>query len=54
MHELEELHFIKVRKENLSFKMKKLFSKYKGVFSKEDAASFEIHTKNMRSEWKNI
>ena len=32
----------------------KLSDKYKGVFSKEDAQSFNKHTQQMRKEWDNI
>lgn len=32
---------------------KRLSDKYKGVFSKEDAKSFNAHTKEMRKEWDN-
>ncbi len=54
LHELEELHLIKVLKENISPSKIKLSEKYKGVFSKEDALSFENHTKKLRKEWENI
>lgn len=32
----------------------KLSEKYRGVFTKEDAKSFNDHTKQMRREWDNI
>lgn len=32
----------------------KLSDKYRGVFSKEDAKSFNEHTQQMREEWDNI
>jgi hypothetical protein len=54
LHELEELHLIKVLKENLAPVKTKLSDKYKGVFSKEDAKSFDEHTQTMRGEWGNI
>ncbi|MGH2613058.1 MAG: hypothetical protein ACRDFB_08445 [Rhabdochlamydiaceae bacterium] len=54
LHELEELHLIKVLKENFASHQTKLSDKYKGVFSKEDAKSFEEHTQTMRGEWENI
>jgi len=54
LHELEELQIIKVlEKPNKSDKTK-LSEKYRGVFSKEDAKSFEQHTQTMRGEWDNI
>jgi hypothetical protein len=53
LHELEELHLIKVLKENLAPAKTKLSDKYRGVFSKEDAKSFNEHTQQMRKEWDN-
>ena len=54
LYELEELHLIKVLKKNLNTVKPKLSDKYKGVFSKEDAKSFEKHTQKMRDEWDNF
>lgn len=54
LYELEELHLIKVLKGNLAPTKAKLSDKYKGVFSKEDAKSFNEHTQTMRGEWGNI
>ena len=54
LHELEELHLIKVLKENFTPLKTKLSDKYRGVFSKEDAKSFKDHTQQMREEWNNI
>lgn len=54
LHELEELHLIKVLKKNLIKEQPKLSEKYKGVFSKDDAKSFDVHTQTMRGEWENI
>lgn len=54
IRELEELHLIKVLKENFVPAKTKLSDKYKGVFSKEDAKSFDEHTQIMRGEWDNI
>lgn len=34
-------------------KIKKLSDKYRGVFSEEDAKSFNEHTQQMRKEWDN-
>ncbi len=53
LRELEELHLIKVLKENIVPASPKLSDKYKGVFSKEDAKSFNEHTQAMRKEWSN-
>jgi len=53
LHELEELHLIKVIKGNLAPVKPKLSDKYKGVFSKEDAKSFNDHIHTMRTEWDN-
>jgi hypothetical protein len=34
-------------------KIKNLSDKYRGVFSEEDAKSFNAHTQQMRKEWDN-
>lgn len=54
LHELEELNLIKVLKENIAPVKTKLSDKYKSVFSKEDAKSFNDHTQQMCKEWDNI
>ena len=54
LHTLEELELIKVLKKNPDIVKPKLSDKYKDVFSKEDAKSFEDHTQEMRREWENI
>ena len=53
LHELEELNLIEVLKENFASEKPKLCEKYKGVFTKDDAKSFNAHTQNMRGEWEN-
>ena len=53
IYELEELQLIKVIKKNFAPVKTKLSDKYKGVFSKEDANSFDEHTQAMRKEWDN-
>ena len=53
LRELEELHLIKVLKENISG-TKKLSEKYKGIISKEEAAKLDEHIRQMRNEWDNI
>ena len=54
LHELEELHLIKVLKENVAFTKTKLSGKYKGIISKEQGQSLNEHIQQMRSEWNNI
>ena len=54
LHELEELHLIKVLKENLAPVKTKLSDKYKGIISKEQGQNLNEHIKQMRSEWNNI
>ncbi|MBX7181485.1 MAG: hypothetical protein K1X82_05190 [Bacteroidia bacterium] len=54
LHELEELHLIKVLKENLSTKKTKLSDKYKGTLSPEQGKSLNQHIKQMRNEWNDI
>ena len=52
LHELEELHLIKVLKENIEPVNKtKLSDKYRGMLSKEEGEKLNEHIKQMRSEW---
>ena len=53
LHELEEQNLIKVIQENVTSIKTKLSHKYRGVFSKEDAKSFNDHSQQMRKEWEN-
>jgi hypothetical protein len=53
LHELEELHLIKVLEENIAPSATKISDKYRGVFSEEDARSFNEHTQTLRKEWDN-
>jgi len=54
LRELEELHLIKVLKENDAPINTKLSDKYKGVISKEQGKDLNRHIKQMRSEWNSI
>jgi hypothetical protein len=54
LHELEELHLIKVIKENFTPTKTKLSDKYKGTITKEQGQNLNEHIKQMRSEWNNI
>lgn len=54
LHELEELHLIKVLKENIAPVKTKLSDKYKGIISKEQGRNLNEHIKQMRSEWNSI
>ena len=54
IHELEELHLIKVISENFSRPKTKLSDKYKGIITKEQGQSLNEHISQMRSEWNNI
>jgi hypothetical protein len=54
LHELEELHLIKVLKANQPNAKQKLSDKYKGMISKEQGESLNEHIKQMRSEWNSI
>jgi len=54
LHELQELNLIKVLKEENTQSQSKLSDKYRNVFSKSDASSFDKHTRLMRDEWDNI
>ena len=53
LHELEELHLIKVLKKNVSGNPK-LSDKYKGIITKEKGQRLNEHIKQMRNEWNNI
>jgi hypothetical protein len=54
IHELEELHLIKVLKENIDPAKPKLSDKYRGILSKEEGEKLNEHIKQMRSEWNSI
>ena len=54
LHELEELHLIKVLKENIEPAKTKLSDKYKGFISKEEGQQLNDHINQMRSEWNSI
>ena len=54
LHKLEELHLIKVLKENVTPVKPKLSEKYKGIISKEQGENLNDHIKQMRNEWNNI
>ena len=54
LQELEKLNILRIVKENVMENTAKLSDKYKGVFSKKDAQSFNDHTQAMRKEWDNI
>lgn len=54
LHELEQLHLIKVLKENISVAKPKLSDKYKGIISKEQGQQLNEHIQEMRSEWNSI
>jgi len=53
LHELEELHLIKVLKKNITSEAK-LSDKYKGIISKEEGQELNKHIQQMRSEWNSI
>jgi hypothetical protein len=58
--EIEFLYYptVEIRQQQVVVEKKlipmKLSDKYRGVFSKEDAKSFNDHTKQQRQEWDNI
>ena len=54
LHELEELHLIKVVKETDAPKTVKLSDKYKGILTKEQGQNLNEHIQKMRAEWNNI
>ena len=54
LHELQELHLIKVLNENFTPVKQKLSDKYKGIITKEQGQNLNEHIKQMRSEWNSI
>ena len=54
LHELEELHLIKVLKENIGNATPKLSDKYKGFVTKEEGQKLNDHIQQMRNEWNNF
>ncbi len=54
LQDLEKLHVLRIIKESVIENKTKLSDKYKGVFSKADADSFNHHTQSMRNEWDSI
>jgi len=54
LHELEELHLIKVLKENVVPVKTKLSDKYRGSITIEQGKQLNEHINQMRNEWSNI
>ncbi len=55
LHELEELHLIKVLEENTAKHAKpKLSEKYKGVISREQGQQLDEHIEQMHGEWNSL
>ncbi len=54
LHELQELHLIKVLQENFAPAKTKLSDKYKGSITKEQGENLKEHIKKMRNEWNTI
>ena len=53
LHELEELHLIKVLKENIGIASPKLSDKYRGIITIEEGQKLNEHIEKMRQEWNN-
>lgn len=51
LHELEELHLIKVLEENIHLEKPKLSDKYKCIISKEEGKQLNKHIQQMCNEW---
>ena len=54
LQSMEELDLIKLSINDSGNPEKKISEKYRNVFTKGDASSFDDHTKTMRKEWNNI
>ena len=53
IQDLENLQILKIVKNNSKEIPEKLSQKFNGVFSIEDANSFDNHTRKLRKEWDN-
>jgi hypothetical protein len=54
LHELEELHTIKVVKGNTEPNRKRLSDKYRGILTYEQGQDLKRHINEMRNEWDSI
>lgn len=54
LHELEQLHLIKVLDRKSSPSKTKLSDKYKGIITKEQEKNLNEHINQMRSEWNSM
>lgn len=54
LHQLEELHLIKILKKEKKFSKTKLSDKYRGIISKEEGKDLNKHIHKMRQEWSSI
>ena len=51
LHEMEELHLIKVLKKHTETTHPKLSNKYNSIISKQQGEQYNEHIKRMRVEW---
>ena len=54
LHELEQLHLIKVLNENIESSKLKLSEKYNGIITKKEGKKLNEHIQQMRNEWNSI
>ena len=54
LHELEQLHLIRVLKKNAGMDKRKMSEKYKGIITKSQGENLDNHINQMRSEWNSI
>jgi hypothetical protein len=54
LHELEELHLIKVLNPKIAPTELSLSDKYKGILSKEEGQELNEHIQQIRGEWNNV
>ncbi len=54
LRELEELHLIKVIRDNVPIPKTNLSDKYRGIISQEQGKELKQHIDQMRGEWSNI
>lgn len=54
LHELEELHLIKVLNDKVEIGRTKLSAKYRGILTQKQGSKLDEHINHLRNEWKNI
>lgn len=53
LQELEKLNILRIVSEQATESKTRLSDRFRNVFTREDAESFNLHTQAMRKEWDN-